>query len=297
MHLKKKILSFGILVLCTSCSFSSKKVILKESTELPPRIDLKVLKLEIFNGFAKKVEYEIEGKFKEVQLECRGKNTGFDFTGAGLRFFISAPYKYQEEKFSCRLSTDKFAWTPIVEVTVKPYGYKQEFLKVPKKHVDLSKESIDRWLKEKELLNQIYTNSTLDRAFFTEPFQKPLNSKITSTYGKRRVFNDKKDSWHSGIDFRARKPTPVPSSNRGKVAFAGNLFFNGNTVILDHGLGVFTMYCHLSKILAQEGEILPKGEVLGLSGNTGRSSAPHLHWGVRVHDNWINGFSLLDQGI
>ncbi len=255
------------------------------------------MNMEIHNGFAKKIEYQINEDVTQLKLKCRNKVTGFDKIEKGLRFFVSAPYKYSEETFKCELSSNKFGWTPIVNFKIKAYPYKQEFLKVPKKHVDLAQKDIDRWLKEKARLKEVYDAAILDRALFTEEFRRPLKSKVTSTYGKRRVFNNKKDSWHSGIDFRARTPIPIPSSNRGKVAFAGDLFFNGKTVIIDHGLGIFTMYCHLSKLSVQEGEIIPKGEIVGLSGNTGRSSAPHLHWGVKVSGNWINGFSLLDQGI
>lgn len=288
------------ILLCfivVSCSTKSKKTVSKPAPPPPARTDLKLIKQDIYNGFARKIEYEIKEDVKELKLKCRGKDAGFDKTNKGIRFFVSAPYKYKSDKFNCELSSSKFGWTPIVEFSIKAYKYKQEFLKVPKKHVDLSKEAIERWKREVKRLKEVYASGILDRALFSEEFRRPLKSKVTSLYGKRRVFNNKKDSWHSGIDFRARRPTPIPSSNRGKVAFTGDLFFNGKTVIIDHGLGIFTMYCHLSKINVQEGEIIPKGEIVGLSGNTGRSSAPHLHWGVKVSGNWINGFSLLDQGI
>lgn len=292
---------FTYILLCFilfSCSSSPKKTVVEKEVSPPaPRIDLKVLNLEIHNGFVKKIEYKIKEDVTLLKLKCNGRDNGFDKTQKGIRFFVSAPYKFEVDKFNCQLSSDKFGWTPIVNFTIKAYPYRQEFLKVPKKHVDLAQKDIDRWLKEKEKLKEVYEAAILDRALFTEEFKRPLNSKVTSDYGKSRVFNDKKDSWHSGIDFRARKPTPIPNSNRGKVVFTGDLFFNGLTVIIDHGLGIFSMYCHLSKINVQEGEIIPQGEIVGLSGNTGRSSAPHLHWGVKVSGNWINGFSLLDQGI
>ncbi|MCO4793993.1 MAG: M23 family metallopeptidase [Bacteriovoracaceae bacterium] len=292
-----KTLSILICFFLISCASNKSKEGKKVEVELPPKADIVSIKTNIYNGFVKKIEFKLGENYKEIQLKCRGKETGFDKSETGLRFFISAPYKYKTDTFKCLLSTNEFGWTPIVDVKIKPYKYRQEFLKVPKKHVDLAQKDIDQWLKDKKALNEVYSNAILDRALFSKPFRKPLNSKITSSYGKRRVFNDKKDSWHSGIDFRARRPTKIPSSNRGKVVFSGHLFFNGNTIIVDHGLGIFTMYCHLSKLKAEVGEIIPKGAIVGLSGNTGRSSAPHLHWGVKVGGNWINGFSLLKQGI
>lgn len=294
--LMPQILYLLLCFLIVSCSTESKKST-PGPTSPPPRVDLKLIKQDIYNGFAAKIEYQIDEDVKQLKLKCHDKEAGFDKIDKGIRFFVSAPYKFKSDKFKCELSSDKFGWTTIVEFSIKPYAYKQEFLKVPKKHVDLSKEAIERWKKEVARLKEVYAAGILDRALFSEEFRRPLNSKVTSLYGKRRVFNNKKDSWHSGIDFRARRPTPIPSSNRGKVAFTGDLFFNGKTVIIDHGLGIFTLYCHLSKIKVQEGEIIPRGEIIGLSGNTGRSSAPHLHWGVKISGNWINGFSLLDQGI
>ena len=286
-----------LCLIIVSCSTKSKKPTTDINIAPPARVDLKLLKQDIYNGFVSKIEYEIDEDAKQLNLKCDDKNVGFDKIDKGIRFFVSAPYKFKGDKLRCELSSDKFGRTPIVEFTVKAYPYKQEFLKVPKKHVDLSKEAIERWKKEVSRLKEVYAAAILDRALFSEKFRRPLNSKVTSLYGKRRVFNNKKDSWHSGIDFRARTPIPIPSSNRGKVVFTGDLFFNGKTVIIDHGLGIFTLYCHLSKIKVQEGEIIPKGDIIGLSGNTGRSSAPHLHWGVKVGGNWINGFSLLDEGI
>ena len=132
-------------------------------------------------------------------------------------------------------------------------------------------------------------------AQFSEPFMRPLKTKITSNFGYKRVFNNKKDSWHSGTDLRAAIGTKIPAANRGIVRFAGELFFNGGTVILDHGLGVYTMYCHLSKVLVQEGEVVPKGAIIAKSGNTGRSTGPHLHWGTKVNGYWVDSISMVKE--
>ena len=79
--------------------------------------------------------------------------------------------------------------------------------------------------------------------------------------------------------------------------FAGNLFFTGKTVIIDHGLGIFSIYGHFSQIDTKEGLILPKGAFVGLSGSTGRVSGPHLHWGVKIHGNWVDWLSLVAAGL
>lgn len=97
---------------------------------------------------------------------------------------------------------------------------------------------------------------------------------------------------HLGTDFRAPMGTPVLASNKGKVVLAEDLFFSGNTILIDHGLSLFTMYAHLSKIDCKVGDVVEKGALIGHSGNTGRVSGPHLHWGVKVNGSWVDGFTL-----
>ena len=112
---------------------------------------------------------------------------------------------------------------------------------------------------------------------------------MTSVYGTRRLFNNVRKSQHLGIDYRAKVGVPIPSSNKGKVVLAQNLFYTGNTVILDHGLGVFTLYGHLNKILVKKGDLVNRRQILGEAGKTGRVTGPHLHWGVKVNGHWVNG--------
>jgi hypothetical protein len=293
--MKNPILTLLIIFITFSCARLPKKEL--APVPKPELILPTILQVDAFNGFAKKVLIILDQQIEVENIVCLGKNVGFDHTDDGLRVFISVPYKFTEKMYTCQLLSKNYAPRDIFTVNVKDYPYKAEFLKVPKKHIDLAPEDVKRWQGEVAALKKVYDASILKRALFTEEFARPLGSKITSSYGKRRVFNDKKDSWHSGVDFRARVPTKIPAANRGKIAFVGELFFNGNTVIIDHGLGIFTMYCHLSKITSVVGEIVPKGAIVGISGNTGRSNAPHLHWGVKVSENWINGLSLINQGI
>lgn len=261
--------------------------------------DIEIKDYNIHPGSTKLVYIPVKNSFRDGKLYCDEKLVGMDRVGDHYRAFVSANYYAVGPSFSCfikkRLDKNTYLSFHVMNFTVIPYEYPFNKLNVPKKHVDLAEKDVQRWLKEKEILKKVYSESIMDRALFSGPFVRPLNSKVTSVYGTKRIFNNKKESWHSGVDFRARRPTPIPVANRGKVVFTGNLFFNGKTVIVDHGLGIFTLYCHLSKIDAKVGTIVEKGNILGLSGNTGRSSAPHLHWGTRVQGNWINGLDLIDQ--
>jgi murein DD-endopeptidase MepM/ murein hydrolase activator NlpD len=114
-------------------------------------------------------------------------------------------------------------------------------------------------------------------------------------FGHRRIFNDQPRAPHSGTDLAASTGTAVGSSNAGRVVLAKNLFFSGNAVFVDHGLGLFSVYLHLSRIDVEVGEMVAPGQIIGLVGATGRVTGPHLHWGVRVLGARIDPFSLLDM--
>jgi len=110
----------------------------------------------------------------------------------------------------------------------------------------------------------------------------PMNSKITSEFGNARVFNGSLKSYHSGTDFRAKVGTPIKSVNDGKVVLVKDRFYSGGSVIVDHGEGVYTCYYHMSKFDVKKGDMVKKGQQLGLSGVSGRVTGPHLHFSARV---------------
>ncbi len=126
-------------------------------------------------------------------------------------------------------------------------------------------------------------------------FGLPLESDITSPFGAFRVLNDGIRTRHTGWDQRAPTGTPVHAMASGIVAFAGQLEIRGNAVVIDHGLGLYTLLAHLSTTLATTGEWVEAGQVIGFSGNSGRSSGPHLHWDVIVEGQWVDGLELLAQ--
>ena len=115
-------------------------------------------------------------------------------------------------------------------------------------------------------------------------------------FGHRRVFNGQPRAPHSGADLRARTGTPILAANSGRVVLAKDLFYSGNAVFIDHGLGLFTTYLHLSKIDVAVGDIVEQGQQIGLAGATGRVTGPHLHWGVRLLDARVDPFSLVRLG-
>ncbi|MCK4988101.1 MAG: M23 family metallopeptidase, partial [Desulfobacterales bacterium] len=158
--------------------------------------------------------------------------------------------------------------------------YKRETLKVDSRHVTPSKKNLQRIKREKKEIRGIYSSSSDTRRWFGS-FKRPLASDTTSSFGTRRLFNGQHRSYHRGTDFRARIGTPVYGSNSGTVRLAKNLFYSGNIVIVDHGMGIFTNYAHLSRIQVVTGQVIARGHQIGLSGASGRVSGPHLHWAVK----------------
>jgi murein DD-endopeptidase MepM/ murein hydrolase activator NlpD len=119
-------------------------------------------------------------------------------------------------------------------------------------------------------------------------FDKPVNGPLSSPFGLRRFFNGEERNPHSGLDFAAKAGTPIKTPAAGKVILTGNYFFNGNTVFVDHGQGLISMFCHLSKIDVKVSDELARGDVLGKVGSTGRATGPHLHWNVSLNDARID---------
>ena len=178
-------------------------------------------------------------------------------------------------------------------VTVEAHAYPTTRLSVADRYVELSPEDQARANGEAKEIADIYATLT-PAAFWDEAFEAPIpGAKNGRNFGHRRVFNGQPRAPHSGADLTAATGTPIHAANAGRVVLAKNLFFSGNAVFIDHGMGLYTTYLHLSRIDVHPGQAVTRGEVIGLSGATGRVTGPHLHWGVRILDARVDPFSLL----
>ena len=181
-------------------------------------------------------------------------------------------------------------------VSVEARKFPEEQLTVAPKYVEPPKEVQERLAQERKKLAKVY-QSRRPEIPTGKPFVRPVDGEPTSIFGTRRVFNGKPRSPHSGLDLRAATGTPVKSSGPGKVTYAGDLYYSGNTVIVDHGAGLFTIYAHLSELRVQEGDTAETGQLLGLSGATGRVTGPHLHWGAKIGNRPFDPAALLDPAL
>lgn len=126
------------------------------------------------------------------------------------------------------------------------------------------------------------------------PFIKPVDGPLSSSFGRRRVLNGERRSPHSGLDIAADTGTPVANPAPGTVTLVGDFYFNGNSVFVDHGGGLISMMCHLSRIDVADGQPVGRGEVLGLVGATGRVTGPHLHWSVSMNGNRVDPVQVMN---
>lgn len=148
---------------------------------------------------------------------------------------------------------------------------------------------------EREYLRQtaLFAADTPER-LWRGAWVRPVPGRATGRFGSRSVFNGQPRNPHSGADFLAAVGTPVAAPNHGRVVLAGDTYFSGGSVILDHGWGLYSYLAHLSRILVEEGDLVRQGDVVGLSGATGRVTGPHLHWTVRLGGARVDPLSLIE---
>jgi murein DD-endopeptidase MepM/ murein hydrolase activator NlpD len=171
---------------------------------------------------------------------------------------------------------------------VKSKGYKKEYIKLKSnKRVNLSKKNLSRYQKERKKTKKLLASFNKELSTSLN-FISPLTGRLSSPFGKRRYFNNVPKSPHKGVDIAAKKGTPIVATQSGIVSIREEYFFNGNTIYLDHGEGVVSVYCHMQKFAVRVGDFVEQGDVIGYVGTTGRSTGPHLHFGLMLNGEAVD---------
>jgi murein DD-endopeptidase MepM/ murein hydrolase activator NlpD len=178
-----------------------------------------------------------------------------------------------------------------VMLHVQPKQFPTRTLRVAPRYVEPPAEETARIVREAAMLDALY-KAVSPRAW-DGSFALPVTAAPTSNFGSRSVFNGQPRSPHAGVDFSSPTGTPIHAPAAGTVVLASDLFFTGNTVVLDHGGGLLSVFAHLSAMAVKPGQAVPQGAALGRVGATGRATGPHLHWSVRLHGSRVDPLSLV----
>ena len=252
------------------------------SPELPKQGDTVLIEVE-----TEKAVESLTGYFGQVR---------FRFIGDGRRFlaYVGVPALAEPGYRQLQLMLGGEA-AQVLAVPIAEAGFEVErLLLTPETTALLAPDIVQH---ENNVLASVtagFTPELLWRGAFRHPLDG--NPPVISAFGTRRAYNDGPvSSFHGGVDFPGEAGTPVHASAAGRVVLAEELKVRGNVVILDHGAGIFTMYCHLESIVAKVGDVVQAGDVVGLMGSTGLSTGPHLHWEMRVQGERVDALRWLGR--
>jgi murein DD-endopeptidase MepM/ murein hydrolase activator NlpD len=287
-------MSFALMILAASAARFPARALADSTPSCTAGTTLRLSSPEASQGSLLLIALKIAKPLAEVRGDWGGRSVPLWREGAddsqrkGLLGvdLEKAPGEYELKITGETASGEKV--TCSVKVAVTQGRFATERLQVGKEFVEPSPEQVKRANEERQKLRDIFDYVTPER-LWDGPFRIPLDGvTMGSNFGKRRILNGNPGSPHGGADFPAVTGTPVHAAQRGKVALAEELFFSGNTAVLDHGLGIYTFYGHLSEIDVKVGDALETGAVLGKVGATGRVTGPHLHWGLTVERARVN---------
>ncbi len=309
---KQKFLVFGFFLvfvfLSVTCATKSLVNIKSESGEvklIEPKVVFNTSDLEVIEGKVFSVRLTsnvpiaaVSGKFQDKDIEFYPieKSKGREF-GALLGVAYGSQAKSEKVVATYKIIDAKPDPEKIYEIStnieIKNGEFPSEKLAVPPRTIEPNAKDKIRIAKENEVLKQVYARQTKEK-LWAGPMKMPVDNIVTSQYGSFRLYNNKKVNAHLGTDLRAAVGVPIVAPLDGYVVLARSLFYTGNTVILDHGYGMFSIYGHQSRLKVKEGTLVRKGTLLGLSGATGRVSGPHLHWGLNLHGVKVDPLALVE---
>jgi murein DD-endopeptidase MepM/ murein hydrolase activator NlpD len=253
-----------------------------------------VLILEVKNAF----NPEFIGKYKQYKFykkkfinNKKNKETIY-YAILPISYYYKKKYMYFALAYNKQKDKTKKIYYKNYKTKIKQRNYKKEIIITKKRKKEKKKKHSKRI--QKEYFDAIKIYKTIGKkALWSKKFILPLKSKKTSKFGNNRIYNKKTRGFHTGVDFRAKMNTEIISSNDGIVVIANDRFYAGKSVVIDHGQGVYSCYYHLNKILVKKDDKIKRGQLLGLSGKTGRVTGAHLHFAIKVNAHNINPLNFI----
>lgn len=217
--------------------------------------------------------------------------------GTGVVALIPVDYRTVPGTYSLEVKVlrgDRLAQKVEQDLTIEPRDFQIQKLYVSPELLSRRDEKL--WVEDR-LYTEQARSSSHPEPLWQGTFLIPLQGRITTEFGQIRHINDQESGRHSGLDIAAAEGTPVVASNQGVVVLARQLNVTGNTIILDHGLNLFSSYSHLAKIDVELGEQVQRGQVIGAVGNTGFSTGPHLHWAVSIGGVFVDPHLVMEESL
>ncbi len=220
-----------------------------------------------------------------------GSDLSFSFDAANSRWSALAGIDLDTKPGEYRIRVDRGDVRASRLVQVHARQFRVRRLRVPDTFVNPPPEALVQIDNDNKALAEAYAQRTPQR--WSGGFALPVDGAPTSNFGTRSYYNGRARSPHAGVDFTSEPGTPIRASNHGAVALAAPLYFTGNTVIIDHGARLFSVFAHLSEFQVKAGEVVMPDTIVGLVGATGRVTGPHLHWSVRLNGARVDPLSLV----
>ncbi|HDZ84636.1 MAG TPA: M23 family metallopeptidase, partial [Nitrospirae bacterium] len=239
--------------------------------------DIKVAPKDVIPGDVFSIKVKDIGS-ATGEAEFNGNKIDLQTAGDDLIALVPVPLDTESGKYSITVRYGKEE--QIASVEVKAHKFKTIQLTLPEGKVILSPKNLERAQREAKLQSDVWFLSTV--MAWEGNFVSPTGTPVSTEFGLNRIINKKRNSVHRGTDFRGKKGAPVRSINSGRVVLAANLFFGGNTLVIDHGMGLYSIYMHLSKFNVSKGDKVSKEQTVGFVGSTGRATGPHLHMSVKL---------------
>jgi murein DD-endopeptidase MepM/ murein hydrolase activator NlpD len=297
----------NLIKLLRSCSLRAALAIATFSAPAPPAHaaawTVRAQPVRLVNGAPALFQVKPPARLESLTATWLGHQIVFSFDSPTKTWFALAGVSLETtpgsytleltgERAAAKTGASKLTFTRKFAVGRAKYPKIQVKLSVESKFAEPSPDQLKQ-IEEAKAVKQDYLNRVTPDREWSGKFAAPADAAISDVFGSQRIFNDKTSSPHLGLDFRVPSGTPVAAMNDGTVLLARFLYYEGNFVVIDHGQGMLTLYLHLSEFKVKEGDTVKRGQVIGLSGGTGRATGPHLHVAVRWQGTYLDPARLM----